>query len=129
MGSVRRGLILACLPLPAWAGACDTLRPDWDSVPVSSWIEAVNLFASPLSLILLLATAVVLRFRSPWGGLMVCLAWSFVVSALAFLGLGGEQRTTAMAEGCIGPPTVYIAAVAALCVITVLYTGKPGERD
>lgn len=128
MGPFRRGLILVLLPGPAWAGACAELRPGWDGTPVSAWAEAVALLGSPLSLILLVATALALRFRSQWGALAVCVAWSFLVSGFTVFDPTGGAREAAMTEGCVGSPAIFILGVAALCVATVLYTGTPERR-
>lgn len=131
MGPVRGTLTLlaALLPGPALARACDTLRPGWDGTPSTALAEALHLFASPAALLLLAATAIVLRFRSQWGGVAVCVGWSLLVSAVTFFDLTGGQRAAAMAEGCIGRPTLFIAAVAAICVATILYTAPRPARD
>lgn len=134
MGPLRRGLILAALsvPGPAWAGACQTLRPDWDGTPVSAWTEAVLLLGSPVSLVLLLASALVLRLRHAWAALAVVVAWSFLVSAVTFFDPSGGLRSAAAAEGCVGSPSVFIAIVGAICVGLVLYAGnatKPGPAN
>ncbi len=126
MGSLRGGLSLAALPLPAWAGVCEDLRPGWDGAPVSAWQEAIILFLSPLSIALLIATLVALRFRSSWGVLAVCAGWSLLVSVIAFFDPTGGQGA---AEGCVGSPVVFIAAVGAICVAAVLYTGRPDKQD
>ena len=107
------------------AEACAQFRPDWDGGPVSMWSEAVSLLGSPVSLILLLATALVIRFKSSWGALVVCVSWSLLVSAFTFFDPTGGLRTAATAEGCIGPPTIFVAVAAALSVISILMTGTP----
>lgn len=131
MGPLRRGLILAALlTLPTLAHAsevCANVRPDWDGGPVSAWQEAILLFGSPASLILLFASALVLRFRSAWGALAVFVAWSFLVSAFTIYDPTGGQRLAAAEEGCIGSPTIYVAIVLAISVGLLLYTGKPKD--
>ena len=129
MGPVRRGLIRAALlaaslPNAAWAqGAqvCDQQRPGWDGTPVSGLDEALQLMASPLSLIAIGATLLALRFRSQWGGVAVVVLWTGLVSMITMFDPTGT-RTPGMAEGCIGTPTLFIAAVAAICVATIIYT-------
>ena len=81
MGSLRRGLILALLPSAAWAEVCDKERPAWDGAPVTPVTEAVALFSSLPALVLICATLLALRFRHQWGGLIVVLLWSFLISA------------------------------------------------
>jgi hypothetical protein len=128
MGSLRIGLILATLPTIAGAGVCDTQYPDWDGTPATMLSEALAQFTSPLALILLVASALALRFRSQWGGLAVTLLWAGLVSMIAFFDPGGT-RTQAMTEGCVGPATLFIAAVTAICTGIILYTAPRQRRD
>lgn len=129
MGSLRRGLILAVLPTPALADACDTIRPGWDGGEVTAFAEAITLFSSPIALFLLLSTALVFRFRNAWGALAVCLAWSFLITAVTFFDPTGGVRTLAVAEGCVGSPWLFIAAVGALSAAMIVYTGRPSEAE
>ncbi|WP_397542537.1 hypothetical protein [Roseovarius salis] len=130
MGSLRRGLIAALLPGPALAGpACDRLRPGWDGEPVNTWSEALVLFGSPAALVLLVATMLVLRLRSAWGGVAICVGWSVLLSFHTHFNPAESLRRTAAAEGCVGPATGFIIAVAAICVATVLYTGAPARKE
>lgn len=138
MGPFRRGLSLAPLPLvaaaTAWAqeatatGACAALRPDWDGEPVGAMAEMVALLSSPIPLILLMVTAVAIRFKAQWAVLVVCLAWSVVVSATTFFDPTGGLREAGMAEGCVGSPVLFILTVSVLCVGAVLATGKPKDK-
>ncbi len=132
MGPLRRGLILAApvlaaLPNAAWAEVCDKIRPDWDGSPVSGLQEALQLALTAPVLALLIATGAALKFRSQWGGLAVFVLWTGYASLLSF----GSLRTEAQAEGCAGSPTLFIAAVAAICVATIIYTApvKRGPPD
>lgn len=121
MGPLRRGLILAALPGTALAETCALQRPNWDGGPVSGMDEAIQLASSPITLILLALTLLTLRFRSQWGGVVVVVLWTILVSMLTMLDPTGT-RELGMAEGCVGSPTLFIAAVAAICVATILYT-------
>lgn len=131
MGPFRRGLILsALLILPVTARAqdvCAKVRPDWDGGPVPAWEEAILLFGSPAALVLLFASALVLRFRSAWGALAVFVGWSLLVSAFTLYDPTGGQRIAAAAEGCIGSPVLFVAIVMAIGVGLLLYTGKPKD--
>jgi len=131
MGPVRGGLtaLLAVSPASAMASVCAELHADWDGAPVSSLSEATSLFASPLSLILLAATIAAVWARSQWGALAVCVLWSAHVSLIAFFDTTGGVRQQAIAEGCVGSPTVFIAAVAALCVAMILRTAPRARAD
>lgn len=113
--------MLTALPGMAQAEVCSTLRPDWDGTPASALSEAFMLTASPLTLLLIGLTFLALRFRSQWGGVAVVVLWTGLVSIITMLDPTGT-RTPAMAEGCIGSPTLFIAAVTAICVATIIYT-------
>ncbi len=129
MGPVRGGLILALLPLQASAGVCETFRPGWDGVPVTGFGEAVALLGSPVSLVLLVATVVALRFRSQWGVLGTSLLWAAWVSVIAFLDPTGGARSAGMTEGCVGSPTLFILAVSVLCTAAVLITAPRPAKE
>lgn len=126
MGPFRRGLILAtlsesALAAPALADTCALQRPNWDGAPVSAIDEALQLTSSPITVILIAITLLVVRFRSQWGGVAVVVLWTVLVSMLTMVDPTGT-RVLDMAEGCIGSPTLFIALVAAICVATILYT-------
>lgn len=123
-------LAVTLFPQAALAEVCDKVRPLWRRAegPATALDEALHFAASPVSVVLLLATAIALRFRSPWGGLAAVCGWSALVFVIVF---GDAQDPTgitpmARAEGCIGSPALFIALVAAICVGTVVYTA-PGR--
>jgi hypothetical protein len=118
--------MLAALPGPALAEVCSAQRPDWDGTPVSALDEALWLMASPITVILIVATLLALRFRSQWGGVAIVVLWTGLVSVLTMLDPTGT-RAPGLAEGCIGSPTLFIAAVTAICIATILYTA-PSSR-
>ncbi|WP_299551496.1 hypothetical protein [uncultured Tateyamaria sp.] len=124
MGPLRRGLILALLPGAALAEVCDKERPLWDGPSHASMLdEALNLFLSPAGVILLVLSMAALRFRNQWIGLATVLLWTVFVTMVTMTDPTGV-RLQAMTEGCIASPTLFIVAVAAICVGIVLYT-KP----
>lgn len=137
MGPLRRRLnrvqgwalfaALMALPGAAMAEVCDKERPGWDGAPASVLDEAISLSATVPSLILILATALALRFRSAKGGLAVVVLWTAWVSVIAFVGYATPVRRAALQEGCIASPALFIGLVAAICVATILYTA-PSER-
>lgn len=128
MGPVRRGLILSLLPGAAWAEVCDKERPNWvPGTEATAWTEMIGLFSAPPSLVLLVVTALVVRFRSMWGGVLVMVLWTGLVSLLVF-SEPDEVRLQAVKEGCIGSPTLFIAVVAAICVATILYTAPRTDK-
>ena len=130
MGPVRRGLTAALVLTPgtAWAEVCDKLRPNWvPGTEATAWTEMIGLFSSIPSLALLIATALVVRLRSAWGGVAVTVLWTGLVSLLVF-STPDEVRVQAIQEGCIGSPTLFIGVVAAICVAMILYPAPRAER-
>jgi hypothetical protein len=121
------------LPAPAAAEVCETLRPFWDPAtgPATVWDETLHLAASPISVVLLVATLAAARFRSAWGGLAAICGWSAMVGFLVF-GTSTDPespRMLGMTEGCIGSPALFIGLVTAICLATFLYTAPSGARS
>lgn len=121
-------MILALLPGPAWAAACDAEHPGWDGAPVGIWAETVLLMSTLPALILIAATLLAWRWRSAHGGLAVVLLWSFLVTAVVSWDPEG-LRDAALAEGCRGDPILFIGLVIAICIATVLYTAPNTPRS
>ncbi|MDZ7709438.1 MAG: hypothetical protein U5K36_04635 [Roseovarius sp.] len=123
---------LTLLPAPALADACATLRPGWPAgTQATEWTEALYHFSSVPALILLIATALTIRFRSQWGGLAVTVFWSAFVALIVWGRFGDDPaglRKSAIEEGCLGSPTLFIAAVTAICIATILYTAPNGRQ-
>ena len=132
MGPLRRRLIaaapLALSAAPAAAQSCAEVRPGWNGEPVSAWGEVLFLAQSPIVLILILLTALAVRFRSEWGGLLVVVGWSIATYLATNRSGAGDALGTAMAEGCVGNPALFIAFAAALCIGVVVYTAPIGKR-
>lgn len=125
--------LMVTMPTPALAGACEAERPFWvPGSPATALDEFVHLALSPASIILLLLTAIAVRFRSQWGGLAVLVLWSILVSVLAF-GWGPQSRAEALQsarlEGCLGSPVLFIGLVAVICLAMILYTTPQQRRD
>lgn len=124
------GLLLLCCPAQLWAEVCDKERPLWTpGTPATALDEAMHLFANPLSLLLLLGTALAIRFRSQWGGLAVVVGWVGLMSLVSFVEVSPDITRLAINEGCIGSPILFMAAVAAICVGTILYTAPLPKRS
>lgn len=127
---LARSLIaLACIaaPLPALAEVCDKERPNWDGLPVSGLAEALSLFSSPAGLVLLAASALVIRFRNQWAALITMLLWTGLISVITMIDPTGINEA-ARAEGCTGSATLFIIAVAAICGAMILYTAPRSSR-
>ena len=136
MGPVRRGLsakpthfaILAllftgtALPSAAVAEVCNKVRPFVGAdEPGTVFTEAVSLMGTPPSLILLVLTALAIRFRWQWISLGVVVLWSIWLSLIA-MSAPDATMLQAIEEGCVGEPTLFIGLVAAICGGMMLYT-------
>ncbi|SPH19889.1 hypothetical protein ASD8599_00628 [Ascidiaceihabitans donghaensis] len=120
---------MAALPTSALAEVCDKVRPQWvPGTPATAFAEMIALFGTPPSLVLLVATALVLRFRSKWGGLGITVAWAAWVSVVSMVGAGDALQQQATLEGCVGSPALFILVVAAICIATILYTSPRSTR-
>ncbi|WP_299048443.1 hypothetical protein [uncultured Tateyamaria sp.] len=121
------GITATLFSTPALAEVCDKVRPLWQpGTQATALTEALHFFATPLGLILVALSAVAIARRWQWVGLATILGWTGLVSLVA-LGASIDPTSVhalAVAEGCVGPPTLFIVAVAAICVGIVLWT-KP----
>ena len=125
----RLALLIATLPSTALAEVCDKVRPFWTpGAQATSWDELIGLMGTPPSLILLVLSALAVRFRHQWGALVVVLLWTAWVSLIALVGVDNETQAMAIAEGCIGSPVLFIAVVAAICGGMILYTAPRETR-
>lgn len=126
MGPVRGGLILAtaalATPVAAAAEVCGKLRPFvGPDAPGTAFTEMVALMGTPPSLILLVLTALAVRFRWQWAALGVVVLWSVWVSLVA-MSAPDAAMLAAIEQGCVGSPSLFIALVAAICGGVMLYT-------
>lgn len=121
------GVAGACLPTTALAEACATLRPDWDGTAVTALDELLYLVGTAPALLLILGAALAIRLQSQWGGLIVIVLWTVLVT---YILMGNQDiARAATLEGCIGSPALFIALVAAICVAIVVRTlPRPSER-
>ncbi|KIN65371.1 hypothetical protein Z945_413 [Sulfitobacter noctilucae] len=122
-------ILATILPGAAMAEVCDKVRPLWGGpAPATLWDEFIGLAGTPVSLVLILASALAFRFRSQWGGLAVVVGWTLWVSMVAFYGGHDSIRQQAISEGCIGSPALFIGAVAAICIAMIIYTTPRQDR-
>ncbi|MCB5199624.1 hypothetical protein SAMN05428995_102348 [Loktanella sp. DSM 29012] len=119
-------LLLAFAPGPALAQVCAQMRPDWSGGPVSAMTEAIWLFSTAPTVALLIATGAAIWFRSTWAGAAAVVAWSGYIYLLSS---DVQILSQARAEGCIGPQTLSIGIVIAICVTTVLITAPRKPRS
>ncbi len=111
------GALLA-LPSAAMADVCGEHAPGWDGTRISAWEELLVNLQSPVVVVLFLATATAIRFRSQWGGLAAVVGWSLYI----FFLMQDEIYWTAVAEGCAGSPSLFLGVVTLLSAGVVLYT-------
>ncbi|MEL7116231.1 MAG: hypothetical protein AAGP08_11685 [Pseudomonadota bacterium] len=114
-------LALYVLPSSAWAEVCAQIRPAWDGAPVTALQEALYLAGTAPVLVLVIASALVIRLRNQWGGLAVIVLWTVLITFI-IRSDPSSIEAQASAEGCIGSPALFITAVAAICVAIVLRT-------
>ena len=120
--------LLAFGPTTVLAEACSVKRPNWiPGTPVSAVDEALALFFTTPSMLLLAATILAFRFKSQWIGLVTILLWSVLVSFQVLMP-AEDAYATAFAEGCIGPSWLFVAIVIMLCAILVFRT-SPNVKD
>ena len=129
MRLAQLSLLFSLLPLPALAEVCDKVRPFWTpGAPATAWDEFLGLMGTPPSLVLLVLTALAVRFRHQWGALVVVLLWTGWISLITFFGADNEIQRAAVAEGCVGSPVLFIAVVTAICGGMILYTAPRDTR-
>lgn len=129
MGPIRRlAALLTLLPGAAFAEVCDQERPDWDGTPATAPDGLLDLLATAPSLFLIVATLLVLRFKSVWGGLATVVLWTIWVSVINSPAVF-PTRAAAIEAGCIGPNTLFIALAVAICVGIVIYTAPRATLD
>lgn len=132
MGSFRRRLALGaavCTPAPAWAEVCDKVRPNWVPGTDPTLLgEAIALLSMPVSLVLLITSALCIRLGRQWATLVVVVLWSFWVYFVATGDFGGI-RQAAIQEGCMGKPTLFIVFVAVICGAMIVYTTRRQDKQ
>lgn len=117
------------LPTSVLAEVCDKVRPLWTlGTQQTAWGELVALMGTPPSLVLLLLSALALRFRHEWGALIVVVLWTAWASLVVFADADDDIHLIAVQEGCIGSPSLFIAAVAAISVAMIVYVAPPFGR-
>ena len=125
----RYALGFLLLPTSALAEVCDKVRPHWTpGTETTAWGEMIALMGTPPSLVLLLLSALAIRFRHEWGALIVVVLWTGWASLVVFAGADDDIQRMAVQEGCIGSPSLFIAAVAAISVAMIIYVAPPLGR-
>lgn len=129
MGPLRRGLILAAIPAPAFAGVCEQVRPIWSTkgIDVTIWTEPLYSLTNPLLFMMILIALAGSAFRHIGVQMAGIIAASFLtifVSQRLWASdhLGIWERATI--EGCIAPPYVTTAFAAVLTVYTIIRAAR-----
>jgi len=102
--------------------ACAVLRPDWDGTTPSMLMEAINLAAEPVSLLLLIASLCVFWWRSFWGAALISAIWAIWVADIVAQFTVHDPLFTAQEWGCIGDIALFLGLAIALCVVMMIYT-------
>ena len=129
---MRKPLIWAVLltltPLSAYAGVCETLSPGWvPGTSVSILQQTITMLAMPVSLALLIASALMFRLKAQWGSLAVIIGWAAWITALT-TDSAIATRHAARLEGCAASPALFFAFAVAVCIGLVLYTSPLKNR-
>jgi hypothetical protein len=104
------------------------VRPNWDGMPVTALNELLIVMQTPVVLLLIVGTALAVRFRNEWAGLVAVVGWS--LSTFLVIDWTGSDtvRASAIEEGCIGNPVLFVAVAVVVSIGVVLYTA-PLKRD
>ena len=117
MGSFRRGLIVALVPLPALAEACDKDRPFWDGTHVSMSDEVIVQLSDPFTAIVVCLSILLIvqsrRFLILLGVLIICVYALIFVDPMYL----DDVKWAAKREGCIGNGELWWAVLAAIFAI------------
>ena len=123
MGSFRRGLSVAVVPLPAWAEACDKERPFWDGTHVSMSDEVISQLSDPFTAIAV-CLSILLIFQSRR---FLILLGVFIVGVYALIFVDpmylDDVKWAAKQEDCIGNGDLWWAMLGAIFVIGLYRTG------
>lgn len=134
MGPVRRQLMRAAfiifnlaVPAASYAAVCDKVRSLWSGVPLNMWQEAVIALAQPAMIVLVIATAFAIIYKSR----IVCGILAFVWASLIPTALTRDLDDITFAasqEGCVGPLDLFIGICAAICMVTLYTALRPRRR-
>ena len=128
MGPIRRGIVLACIPVSAAAEVCDKERPYW--VPGTSpthLSEAFHLYTSPFGLFALGTFLLACLFRKSWLFLVSAIVFTLLLAPLvADSGFSDPSgiRQAGINEGCIGPQNGAVVLTAAFAAASILLAWK-----
>lgn len=124
MGSVRRGLVLCLVPLPAWAEVCDKDSPSVElGSQTTAWSDALHFFLFPAGIVVALLFFVAMVLRKPW-----ILWFSAAASCLSMLALAINpalpdptgMRYFAVMEGCVGAQTLSMVLLLVLTGVAAM---------
>lgn len=116
-------LSLAVFPTATWAEVCDKERPLWNPAdgPATGFDELLNLSIAPPSWMMFALTIIAVLSRKRW--IAVPALGVSLLLTLAVVQTHSEDPTGiryfAIQEGCIGPPHLFIALCAAICMVNI----------
>ncbi len=136
MGSLRRrvtwtiGFMATLFPAAAIAEVCDKERPFWKpgDDPATAWDELIGLSTLPVSLALLALAGIALTTRNRATFAIAAVLWAgiaFVVSVDRYEYALDYVEASALAEGCLGPPHLFIGLAIAICAVMTYGALRP----
>ena len=102
--------------------ACEIFNPGWDGEAVSELHEALVIVSNPISIALLILSALPIWRGSLWLALTTSFLWAVWTSHIFVTDMMDDPRRTAADLGCIGHSTLFIGLAIALCAAMTLYT-------
>ncbi|WP_162894086.1 hypothetical protein [Phaeobacter sp. LSS9] len=119
------------VPAAATAEVCDKARPYWhpdDGGPATAWDELINLSTLPVSLALLALAGIALATRNRPTFVIAAVLWAgiaFVVAVDRYENALDYVEAYALAEGCLGPPHLFIGLAIAICAVMTYGALRP----
>ncbi|UWR42784.1 hypothetical protein K4L05_14270 [Phaeobacter inhibens] len=135
MGSLRGRVtcfagFMTLFPAAAIAEVCDKARPFWKpgDGPATAWDELIGLSTLPVSLALLALAGIALTTRNRATFAIAAVFWAgiaFVVAVDRYENALDYVEASALAEGCLGPPHLFIGLAVAICAVMTYGALRP----
>ncbi|ATG40853.1 hypothetical protein PhaeoP14_02799 [Phaeobacter piscinae] len=124
------GFMATLFPAAALAEACDEARPFWQpgDGPAPAWDELINLSTLPVSLALLALAGIALATRNRPTYVIAAVLWAgiaFVLAVDRYENALDYGEASALAEGCLGPPHLFIGLAIAICAVMTYGALRP----
>ncbi|WP_199536273.1 hypothetical protein [Phaeobacter inhibens] len=113
-------------PAAAIAEVCAFWKPS--DGPATAWDELIGLSTLPVSLALLALAGIALTTRNRATFAIAAVLWAgiaFVVAVDRYENALDYVETYALAEGCLGPPHLFIGLAVAICAVMTYGALRP----